>query len=297
MRYVPYDRLGDTPNIVVDGFGNAQTRLCLSHWPRSGTPAALLADTSAQIVFRWLDRPELRHTGALAVSNNHFDEDGLIGVFAVLEPEEALRRRALLEDASRAGDFGTFRTREGARLALAIGSFGEASYEEMLPRVLELADHPERFRERWAPGEARIEASLDALRAGTIVVEEIPALDLAIVTLPEGQVPCHPMALHGRLKCYRVLTLQGRRYELRYRYESWVQYMSARVPQRVDLAPLAGWLSELEGGVWEFEGVDAITPRLWYGGAAESHIPPERMIREVTSFLSSAPPAWDPFAP
>jgi hypothetical protein len=36
-RFVAYEELGETPNIVVDGAGNAATVLTLSHWPKSGT--------------------------------------------------------------------------------------------------------------------------------------------------------------------------------------------------------------------------------------------------------------------
>jgi len=51
----------------------------------SGTPAALRADTSAEIVFNYLDAPDA-HVGVDGVSNNHFDEDGLIGIFALMQP-------------------------------------------------------------------------------------------------------------------------------------------------------------------------------------------------------------------
>src|SRR5438093_6432557 len=109
LRFVPYHELGETPNIVVDGSGNERTRLTLSHWPRSGTPSELKADLSAQIVIRYLERPDLRarnEEGVEAVSNNHFDEDGLVGVWALLHPDEALERRELLGDVASAGDFG-----------------------------------------------------------------------------------------------------------------------------------------------------------------------------------------------
>src|SRR5689334_15425029 len=82
MRYVPFDDLGDTPHIIVDGDGNAHTTLTLSHWPGSPTPEPLKDDLSAQIVFHYLDRPEW-HVPVSAVSNTHFDEDGLVGIYAL----------------------------------------------------------------------------------------------------------------------------------------------------------------------------------------------------------------------
>lgn len=44
-RFVPYKDLMGLPNIVVDGSGNSETLITLSHWPKSGSPHALKADT------------------------------------------------------------------------------------------------------------------------------------------------------------------------------------------------------------------------------------------------------------
>jgi hypothetical protein len=60
------------PNIIVDGSGNQHSVLVLSHWPRSGNSQEFKDDLSAQIVFRYLDRPDLQ-VSVEAVSNNHFD--------------------------------------------------------------------------------------------------------------------------------------------------------------------------------------------------------------------------------
>jgi hypothetical protein len=72
MRYIPYQELKELPNIIVDGSGNQHSVLVLSHWPRSGTSQEFKDDLSAQIVFRYLDRPDLQ-VSVEAVSNNHFD--------------------------------------------------------------------------------------------------------------------------------------------------------------------------------------------------------------------------------
>ncbi len=123
-HFVPYDDLGETPNIVVDGSGNAATEITLSHWPKSGTPKDLKADSSAEIVFNYLDSPAF-HVAAEAVSNNHFDEDGLVGVFTLIEPEAACAMRELLCDAARAGDFATYRDRRAARIAFTVSAFAD----------------------------------------------------------------------------------------------------------------------------------------------------------------------------
>jgi hypothetical protein len=87
MRFVSYNQ-ATVPNIVVDGSSNDHTLLTLSHWPRSGTPAELKADTSAEIAFRYLDSPKFQ-VACDVVTNNHFDQDGLVGLFVIpMTPEQ-----------------------------------------------------------------------------------------------------------------------------------------------------------------------------------------------------------------
>ena len=104
MRFTSYNQ-ATLPNIVVDGSRNEHTVLTLSHWPRSGTPHELKADTSAEIALKYIDSTEF-HVRADIVTNNHFDQDGLDGVFVLTDPAAASRYRELLIDVASAGDFG-----------------------------------------------------------------------------------------------------------------------------------------------------------------------------------------------
>ena len=225
MRFVGYDELGDEPNIVVDGAGNAATLITLSHWPHSGTPKALKADTSTEIVFKYLDAPDF-HVAADAVSNNHFDEDGLAGLFALIEPVPAKAMRNLLNDVSHAGDFSTYRDRRAARIAFTISAFVDCAvspldaaifdqpypeqcaslYRALLPLLFEMATETERFEDYWRAEDHALDASEAALGADVVTIDEVPAIDLAIVTVPEGwsagpahrftqpdASSCHPM--------------------------------------------------------------------------------------------------------
>ena len=92
--------------------------------------------------------------------------------------------------------------------------------------------------------------------------------------------------------------MQGQRYELVYRYESWVKYTSRRPLPRVDLAPLAAQLQDEEqnGARWSFDGVAALVPSLRLADGHESDIPPPRLREMVERYLAMAPPAWDPYA-
>lgn len=322
MRYAAFDELAGRPNVIVDGYPAEGTVLTLSHWRGSGSPEELADDLSTQIVFRYLDRPDLRVDADL-VSNNHFDEDGLCGIFAVVYPDEALARRDRIIDVASAGDFGTFRDRDGARVAFALGAYTDeqrsplgsevfaapypkqaaALYEELLGKLPEMLDHPKRFRSLWADADARLGRDGARIRSGEIQIEERPEVDLAVVLVPEGNEDedpgtveggewsggCHPFAIHNATQRHRVLIVSGRRYLMRYRYETWVRYVSRPTMPRVDLGPLADRLNQLEsGGRWSFDDIEDLTPSLHLSGAAESAVEPDDFIEAVTTFLATA---------
>jgi hypothetical protein len=308
LRSVPYGSLGpDVPSVVVDGSPAEGTVLCLSHWPGIGSPEEFWADLSAEMAFRYVDGGGGRHGTASVVSNNHFDQDGLVGVFALSSPEEAQARRALLiEVAERSPLAGLPDSSdyEGQTAAL---------YAELLGLLPELCDHPERFESLWGEEDASLDASAAALASGSVTIEEVPELDLAVISVPEDApdagghrfggmwIPgLHPMAVHAATERGAVLTVRGRHYQFGYRYESWVQFRSRPVRSRVDLVPLATALSAAEsaaGGsvTWRADRVSGLTPALGPAGGEESALDPVAVRSLVEAHLSDAPGAWDPY--
>ena len=124
LVFHPYHDLRGRPNVIVDGSATAGTVLCLSHWPHTPCPAGCEADLSAEMAFRYLGCSHL-HGDAGLVSNNHFDQDGLVSMFTLVDPEAALAHRELLMDLASAGDFGTYRSRDAARASMAIAAFAD----------------------------------------------------------------------------------------------------------------------------------------------------------------------------
>jgi len=328
FEFVPYHRLDGRPSVVVDGSPTDGTTLTLTHWPGYPAPAGTEADLSAQMAFRYLRLGQSLHGDATAVTNNHFDQDGLVGVFALVDPEAALAREELLVDLAAAGDFGTFSIRDAARASMVLARWADLRvtplelpsdhservgvlYTEALARVPELCDHVGRFRALWEDEDAALTASEKLLASGRVGIEERPELDLAIVDVPDDVAPLgghrfahewvsglHPMALHGATRGFALLVRQRRRYELTYRYESWVQYRSRPVRARRDLGVLAAALSSEEPGdaTWSYDGSGALTPRLRLQGADESVLAPDDFLRRLEDFLAAAPPDWDPSA-
>jgi len=328
-EYRPYRELGNTPNLIVDGAPLGSTRLTLSHWPNNATPDELKRDTSTEICFAYLDRPEF-HVDVPAVSNNHFDEDGLFSMLAVTRPRLALTHRELLIDASRAGDFGRFEKRDAARLVFAVESCADPAasplarevfnacqarrvaplYRTMLDYLPQLLDDLEGARDLWQEQDAQLDAGLELFAAGRVKTTEIDAADLAIVDMPVGLAPrtarryleaesvtVHPFAIHANTDCSRLLRRQGQRYELQFRYEGWVQLETHRPALRVSLADLAAELNRIETapGTWTGEAVTEVAPRLYLDGCDASALAPERFLDLVLDYLGRAPVAWDPY--
>ncbi len=307
--FVPADDLGGAPHVVVDGARLPGTVLSLSHWPDAGTPAALAADTSALIVDRYL-RAGAAGPAVAAVTNNHYDEDGLFGIWMLLErPAVTAPERGLAIAAAEAGDFGTWTDPWAARAAIAAMAMAErattpfpevgralagaggrdpagALYLAILPRVGGLLADPERYRFLWEPEWARVEADAALIDAGEAAVEDRGA-DLAIVRAPR---PLHDMAVHPRTERMRVLTaLPDGTLVVRHRYETWVEYASRPLAPRVDLAPLVPRLQEIERqpGTWRFDGVEPIRPRLYLADARGRPLPSSLGAERLADLLAA----------
>lgn len=327
FRYVGYAASASRPNVVVDGSPNETTVLTLTHWPGYPQPAGFQFDLSAEMAFRYLDRP-IDHPPAEAVTNNHFDQDGLVGLHALIEPELSLRHRQLLIEVAGAGDFAIYRDRRAARASMTIDAYADADrspiaaqisgpydaqcvvlYEETLPLLVSMAVDGERFRELWSDEDAELTASEQAIANGVVTIEEVPNVGLAVVTIPELEPSrsghrfagnsfdeVHPMALNNATDCLRLLVVHGRRYQFVDRYETWVQYRSRPTLPRADMRPLADQLGERETGsaTWTASAPGSLMPTLRV--AEESSLSADVVREMVVSHLRAAPAAWDPYA-
>ena len=319
MKFLSYEASRTVPNIVVDGSPNESTVLTLTHWPTIPQPAGMAADLSAEMAFRYLDAP-VEHAPAAVVTNNHFDQDGLVGVHALVAPDTALPHRELLIDLAAAGDFGTYRDRRAARASMTISRFAERPhedyatfaarcYEEVLPLVLPMLLDGDRFREHWADEDQALTVSEQAVASGAVTFAERIDTDLAVFTLPPAWVDrgghrfggehygwLHPMAVNSATACVRLLLVNGRRYRYTDRYETWVQFVTRTPPRRVDLRPLAGELTALETGSarWSADEPGALTPTLEHSD--ESSLDPPAVVATIERHLRTAVPAWDPYA-
>jgi hypothetical protein len=315
VRFVPYSDLVGVPNVIVDGTTRRSTVLTLSHWPASATPPELLRDLSTEIVLAYLRSPE-HHVDVDAVSNDHFDLDGFMGVWSMVNPDDALANEHLVAEVARAGDFARTTDRRAARVAFALGALrGDdekptEQFEHLLPRLGDLATHIEDHADLWRSEDEQLDATEQAFADGRITIDEDVELDLAVVTIDPASnlwgkhrfslmdvAPCHPIAVHNRTDRFRVLYRHGSWAGLSYRFESWVQYQS-RVPlPRVDLTDLAAELTALDDHEWAFAWPRSKNPPVpWLTSWQPSRIPFAELRERIESALRAAEVTFSPYS-
>jgi hypothetical protein len=155
----------------------------------------------------------------------------------------------------------------------------------LLPKVAGVLADPDRYRRLWEPAWRRVLTDITLLETGRARVEEIQGGDLAVVRTPH---PLAPLALHPRITAMRVLTATPDGIlRIEHRYETWVRYVTAQLPRRVDLTDILPRLARIEpnAGTWRFDGIDHPQARLVFcdrnGAPTRSGLQAEQLAAEV----------------
>jgi hypothetical protein len=283
MRFEFYsDAIADLPKLSVDG--TVDNSIHFSHWNGNKTPESVKADTSTETVLNVVAAPNrLELTRSIdLVTNNHFDTDGVLSVWAMLTGERALVLREPLIAAAEAGDFSEFSSVDGVRTSIVIqgsdspidksGSplaaqlAGEPvtdeaeSYVLVLPHIQNVITHIDQYESLWREPWKRIEIALDSFAKGASSVEEIDDAKLSVVTLareafgPSGFNPHEHSApftaishnAHGELFLIATPLDDGWAYRIDYPYYSWAETVVRPKIARHDLTELMNQLNKLE---------------------------------------------------
>jgi hypothetical protein len=291
MRFEFYhEGLNGAPLLSVDG--TVEGALHLSHWEGNRTPEELRADTSTEIALNfaaWPRRAEWAR-GVEVVTNNHFDADGVLSVWTVLNGERAAGLRDELVPAAEAGDFSEFPGEKAVRVSVLLQggdnpfvpgvssplvehlAGGEKvderrAYELVLPEVERVLTRTDEYEPLWREGWAWIERTLESFARGDARVVEDPGSKLSVVTLardlygPGGfdparhAAPYTALAHNTRGEVILVATpyADGWAYRIDYPYYSWAETRTRPRVARRNLSGLVGRLNVLERGrgVWK----------------------------------------------
>ena len=315
--------------IVVDSYH--PDSVALSHWKGAPKIEGIQDDTSTGIVLNALeqDLPEL-HTYPY-VSNNHFDVDGFLGVWSLCRPALAIKHSSLIRKMALIGDFRELSlSNEEDHLALKLVcwinkvekerfyapfSSYEAGKNEMklcvskydffLQQFDKVLQNPEEYRHDWQEEYEQVVSGLEILESPESLVSLIEDIRLLIVRTPE---PLHYYALFSKSEpADMVLSMyRNNRYELEYKYTSWVDLAHRKVFPRIDLQPLAQILNQFEESehLWRADKITDTGPILRLKGKAltkeqrfdhplyrpiySSSISPERLVNHIRSFYQEA---------
>jgi uncharacterized protein DUF6687 len=306
MRFEFYsDAIADVPKLSVDG--TVDNAIHFSHWRGNETPQSVKADTSTEIVLNVLAAPnrhELTRSIEL-VTNNHFDTDGLLSVWAMLTGERALDLRDGLIAAAEAGDFSAMSSVDGVRASIVIqGSDSpidksgsplaaqlagapvqdEAeSYVLLLPHVEEVIANTDKYEPLWREQWRRIETALESFAKGMSRVDEFTDVDLSLVTLA-GEIfgaggfnpsrdaaPFTAISKHAKGTLFLIATQldDGWAYRIDYPYYSWAETVVRPPVARRDLTLLLERLNELEtsdAGKWTADSSELASAAKFQGG-------------------------------
>jgi len=266
----------------------------LSHWPGNSTPAALKHDLSTGIALAWARLSPAERRALLGpftrVANNHYDTDGALSAFALLRPDEALRREPALLAAAATGDFSVWTDEAALAVDLTVGNLTHspasplaldgklspgtpdrerwaAGYAWLLEHLPSVLDDPFALRPMWAERHAQVLADVRRVQAGTgISVRRFEEHDLALVSSdrPITSIGLNLAAGDATRVLLVLPSAAGFRYRFRYRVESWFELASRRPPPRSELAPVVAALERAEARA----GRSASAPAAhWWCGA------------------------------
>ena len=321
FSFVPYGSSVATtspaqPTISCDGKVPGSTMDC-THWTDNTTPDALYADTSTEIALN-LARARLNgeysEYDSATVVNNHYDSDGVLSVWACMQPEAALSHSELLVAGAEAGDFGEWSTNAGVKLDFALSSLCAAddatAYGTALSRLPALLAELEGGggqSDLWEGGWEQVLEDWASIEAGDVSVEACASSRIALVKQSHASRRLSSAALHRRLAelglaggqpaaCQRVLRCVregGGGGRWRYEYEKpghgWVKRLVSRatVPPvsdglaaRLNSHPIGGGGADNAGrGPWVEGGRGGLVAICYTSGWVET--PPDVMAQAL----------------
>lgn len=325
MKFLPFHDISrELPCAVVDA-RHPEASATLSHWRGADVPDALRADTSTEIA---VNAVLAGHPSSQLpyVSNNHFDVDGCLGIWSLMNPELAREFREVLIQAAQIGDFREFlpghpasdlalklvcwiNALEQQRFYRPFGMKEEAvscipKYEFFLPLITEFFADPEQRRSIWEPEYRQVLDGIALIDAAgqTEMVEEIRLL---IVEVP---TPLHYYALFSQSTDADLVLMMysDNRYELEYKYTGWIDTITREQFPRLPFEQLINRLNTMETSPkpWWGNSIMDTGPSLRLGNTAiskemryahpfertihSSGIAPSRLKQEIIFFFQTA---------
>lgn len=173
FQLVPFGGRAPERSIACDGLV-AGAALHLSHWSGNRTPVEFKRDTSTESALAYAAAAGTDASLDL-VTNNHLDVDGVLSVFALVNPDAALAHADLLVAAAEVGDFDEWpEDARGLMLNAAVERLfrvprsDSAAYEHALAALPDVLDHLLARRDLWREGLEELERGLSHATSGAL---------------------------------------------------------------------------------------------------------------------------------
>ncbi len=268
--------------VCVDGAFPA--KLQLSHWPDNSTPPELRADTSTGIAFNLIQHPECDKylEGIQYISNNHYDTDGVLAAFVLMNPQFALQHREQLVSIAITGDFEEYTNDDALKSAIVIDSLGKEDPEllsfeirmlpypqfveqayltafEIIPGLISDVDE---YESVWRSSFTHFQQSESSFEKQESVFSHYNDCNLSVI---ESPISLHRVSLFNKAKNERVLSItksiNGHLYQLQYKPFTWFETSRPKSAKRVGFESLVQILNQIETnkqGIWKIVGSDPI---------------------------------------
>lgn len=329
-KFIPFNEISFYQQVLVVDSYHPDT-LALTHWRGAPKIDGIQDDTSTGTVLNALEKelPELNDF--LYISNNHFDVDGFLGVWSLYRPKMALKFSSLLKKMALIADFRELTLEsEEDHLALKLvcwinkvekdrfyAPFSSyevgknemmlcvSKYEFFLPHFETVLLQPAEYQHDYQEEYKQVIAGMEILKGADSSISLQHDIKLQIIKTPE---PLHYFALFSNSRqADMVLSMYSRnRYELEYKYSTWVDLATRPSYPRVNMQALAQILNQHEESdyLWGGDKITDTGPILRLKGESlnkeqrydhpinrpiySSSIAPEKLIRIVTDFYKEA---------
>ncbi len=283
MKFIFEKFLNERNNVVcVDG--SFPAKLELSHWHGNSTPKEFKADTSTEIVFNLIESPFKNDylNGIEIVSNNHFDADGILSAFVLLNPVFSLQHKKEIINIAETGDFSEFTTEDALKQSYVLESLFDLEksifkneiskmkfpemmqfiYEkgfELIPKLIENIDDYENI---WKDDFQHFQNSENQFEIQSAVFSNYSDCRLSVI---ESNSELHKVSKYKNSNFEILLSAvknsEGNLYELEYKTVTWFETSREKKIERKSFEPLAERLNLIEtnkNGTWQVLGKDPV---------------------------------------
>ncbi|MDZ7766596.1 MAG: DUF6687 family protein [Melioribacteraceae bacterium] len=298
--------------ICVDA--NFPAKLQISHWPDHSTPDELFADTSTEMAFKLIESEKKYEylKGINVVSNNHYDSDGVIAAFVLIDPHFASANKQALINVALTSDFYEFTTEDALKADVVLTNLidkekslfkeliknepfpnaAQLIYEkafQLLPKLIQNIDD---YEEQWKDDFEWHQKSENSFANQQSVFSDYGDIKLSVI---ESDFKIHPVVKVTHAKFDIILSsirrAEGRMYELTYKPYTWHSTTRQDQVERKSFESLVQNLNQIEmnnNGKWKVLGKDPVSEwnyKLHFSNEKFELIPSKLEVFELENIL------------